>query len=503
MSHTSPLRTFTSFTLGTVPLSRRVQSRSYVSGPGVFLRIAIALIWALISFVWLRTRINGWQDAGGDMFHQRLLVLILMTVIGIAAVTALNMLQSGISGDEALTWLLLPMTPADRVRIALVRVMFARDGVLALTAVLTSVLAISLYDPVWAAVALVAGWLGVSTGTVGAVLGVSLWSGEPGVFRRLALVPMLGVVAAPGVMLWTGTVPVLPQPTLVGIAGSLMVVSLIGMTGGRATRLGMAYVRAVQLANAPGITRSARRIPGVSMLIRRLDLRRTPVAAMIAKDLLVQSRDWFFSLRFIVFFGSVPLFLQLRQLDTVIGWPIAQTLAIFAAVLTTYSLIDTCPSPIGIEGERLNLWLIAPTTHADLLRAKLAVFLVPLLFQGMGTVVLIGWWIGLPWIELASSLALTTLLVAGSVTFIVLGSAFDLRLDVPLESGMPTTIHEHVPDTAPRLWLLNISVLIVVSMAAVIWNVPPPGAAAILIAINTLVVVVTWTAATRHLRRLG
>lgn len=502
MSHTSPLLTFTSFTLGTVPLSRRVQSRSHVSGSGVFLRIAIALIWALISFVWLRTRINGWQDAGGDMFHQRMLALTFFTFTGVAALTALNMLQAGISGDEALTWLLLPMTPADRFRIAVVRVMFARDGVLALTTVLTSVLAISLSDPIWALVALVAGWLGVIAGAAGAVYGVCLWSAGSGISGRVALVPFLALLAVPGAMLWTGTLPVLPPPAVAVIAGLLLAGSLIGMTGGRATRLGMAYVRAVQLANAPGIARSARRVPGVRLIIRHLDSRRTPVASMIAKDLLVQSRDWFFSLRLVVFLASLPIFLQVRQLDAASGWPVVPTLAIFVAVLTTYSLIDTSPSPLGSEGERLNLWLVAPVTSEDLLRAKVAVFLAPLLLQGVATVLMIGWWTGLAGTELVVALTFTVLLVAGPVTFIVLGSTLDLRLDIPLESGLPTTFHEHAPHTPQRLWLLNISVVIVGLMGFVVWRVPAEGAVAILAAIDFLVAMVTWIAARRFLRTL-
>lgn len=502
MSRLGPLRTFTSFTLGTVPLSRTTQSRSRVGRAGIYLRLAIALIWALVSFVWLLTRINAWHDAGGDLFDQRMLALTFFTFTGVAAVTALNMLQAGIGGDEALTWLLLPMTPADRFRIAVVRVMFARDGALAFTTVLTSAVAISLSDPMWALVALVAGWLGVVAGASGAVFGVRLWSRESRGLGKVAVVPMLAVVAVPGVTLWSGAAPPLSPPVIAPIIGLLLVLSLTGMTGGRATRLGTTYVRAVQLANTPSLPRTVRRIPGVRMLVRWLDPRRTPVAAMIAKDLLVQSRDWFFSLRLLVFFGSLPIFLQLRQLETVSGWPIVPTLAIFAAVLTTYSLIDTSPSPIGSEGERLNLWLVAPVTGADLLKAKLAVFLAPLLLQGVATVLMIGWWTGLAGTELVVALTFTVLLVAGPVTFIVLGSAFDLRLDVPLESGLPTTIHEHVPHTPQRLWLLNISVVIVGLMGFVAWRVPAVGAVAILAAIDILVATVTWVAARRVLRTL-
>jgi len=138
----------------------------------------------------------------------------------------------------------------------------------------------------------------------------------------------------------------------------------------------------------------------------------------------------------------------------------------------------------------------------DLLRAKVAVFLAPLLVQGVATVLMIGWWTGLAGTELVVALTFTVLLVAGPVAFIVLGSAFDLRLDVPLESGLPTTIHEHVPHTPQRLWLLNFSVVIVGLMGFVAWRLSAVGAVAILAAIDILVATVTWVAARRVLRTL-
>lgn len=502
MNHPAPLRTFTRFTVGTVPLARTVQSKAGAGKGSTIVRITLAALWILVSFTWLLTRIDAWHDADGNVFYQRMLTLTLFTVTGIAALTALNMVQVGISGDEALTWLLLPITPADRFRVALVRVMFARDGVLALASVLSSVAAIALFDLVWAVAILIAGFLGVIAGAAGAVAGVCLWSAGRGFARWLVSVPMLAVVAAPGTMLWSGTVLALP-PLVVAIGSVALTGVLLASTTGRgATQLGTAYVRAVQLANAPGFPRAARQIVGVRMLTRVLGRHRTPVAAMIAKDLLVQSRDWFFSLRLVVFLVSLPIFLQLRQLDAVSDWPVVSTLAIFAAVLTTYSLIDTSPSPIGGEGERLNLWIVAPATHSDLLAAKLAVFLLPLLVQGVGMVALIGWWIGLARTELVIAMTLAVLLATGPVTFIVLGSALDLRLDVPLESGMPTTMHEHAPHTPQRLWLLNISAVIVGLMAFVVWRVPAAGAVPILIAIDALVVMVTWIAARRFLTRL-
>ena len=286
------------------------------------------------------------------------------------------------------------------------------------------------------------------------------------------------------------------------MADVLTIFSVLVVTGRGAAILGRSYISAVQLSTTPRATNRVRRIIGTTTLANRLELWRTPMGAMVIKDLLVQSRDWFFYLRVVVVIGSLPLFLQVRELDPLRGWTTVQLLACFVAVLTIYSLIDTSPSPIGSEGERMRLWLLAPTSHADLLWVKLGVYLLPLLLQSMVMVALIGSWIGMPWTVRLEAFALTALMVAGPVTFLVWGSACDMDIDLALESGMPTTIHEHVPNTAQRLWLLNLSVLLVSVMALATWRLEPYQAVFVLGTTDLLIAVLTWKAAVRYLHRM-
>jgi hypothetical protein len=130
----------------------------------------------VISSIWLRTRIDVWHAAGDDVLSQRLLWLTLTIFVAIAAVTALTMLETSMSGDEAILLLTLPLTSAERVMIALVRVVRDRTVVFVLmNAVITSV-TVSVSAPGWASVILMTAWLGLVLGSVGAIYGVCLWS---------------------------------------------------------------------------------------------------------------------------------------------------------------------------------------------------------------------------------------------------------------------------------------------------------------------------------------
>lgn len=63
-------------------------------------------------------------------------------------------------------------------------------------------------------------------------------------------------------------------------------------------------------------------------------------------------------------------------------------------------------------------------------------------------------------------------------------------------------MHEHVPITSQRLWLLNLGLLITGLMVVIVWQLPLAGAALALGIVDVLIVVIAWRAASRHLLRL-
>lgn len=435
------------------------------------------------------------MDAGDEVAAQRLFSLIVTAAIMAALMTALVTLETAISGDEPIVLLTLPLTSMERLWIAALRTMGDRRLFLVLTSVLASAAALVPVAPFWAASLLGVGWTGCIIGGASAICGVATWT-------RLASGRRLLTVAV-AVALIGSLVGITTRAQVTGESGTIVASFALGLsltTGlvvvNRAEWLGTVYVRAVQALATPAMSRGVRRVPG----IRWLSSRRGATAAMIAKDVLVQSRDPFLLLRIVVTAAALPLSLWLRQRDVLSGWSDVQFVSCLAAALTIYSLVDSTPSPIGAEGERLTLWVLAPTTISNLLIAKLAVFLPPLLIQGAVMVTSIGVWIGMPLAELVVLLVMVALLVAGPATFLVLASASDVHLDVALERGMLTTLHEHVPHTPRRLWLLSGTMLLAAAMILLVWLLPPLGAMPVLAATDVAIATVCWIAGQRFLR---
>lgn len=467
------------------------------SWPRVLARIAFGLLPALLGAVWLRVRLDGWMDASGDLAAQRLFSFVVAAAIAAAIVTALVSLDTAISGDEPIVLLILPLTPAERLWIATLRVVRDWRCMLVLTSVLASAAALAPVAPFWAFALLGGGSMGSVAGGAGAICGVVTWTRLPSGRRMLAVAIALAMFA-----ILVGISTRYPVSVEFGVVATGVVLGLCVTSSlllvNRAKWLGGMYVRAVQALATPAMSRTVRRVPGAVWIASR----RGATAAIITKDVLVQGRDPFFMLRVVVTVWALPAFLLLRQRDILNGWSDVQLVSCLVAALTIYSLVDTSPSPIGAEGERLGLWILAPTSLRALLLAKLGVHGLPLLFQGVVMVTVIGVWIGMSALELAAALVLVPLLIAGPVTFLVLVSASDIRLDVPLESGMPTTLHEHMPHSPRRLWLVNGTILLVATGTILVWWLPPIAAILLLVVLDATVAKVCWTTGHRALRSL-
>lgn len=499
-SESDPVGVVSHLAVRSLPIPRAGDRRSW---PRRLIPIVSGLAWMVLGSIWLHARIQGWESAGADVASQHFLTIALASIFASAVITGLAMLQTSISGDAALLLLTLPLSPAERLGVALVRTAGDSRTILTGMSAAAGACTVALSDPWWASVIAMALLIGFVIGSIGTIYLVCLWTDGSWSARGILLVGVAAALMLPIWLRWRDQMPELHAGATAGSALALTASAGFAITGGRAAALGRAYVRAVQIAGIPATSHSVRRIAGVTPLAGRLQLRRDPASAMIVKDLLVQSRDWFFSLRIIVTLATLPLFLQVRKLDLLDGWTTVQLAVCLTGILAIYSLVDTAPSPIGGEGERLSLWLLAPTGPGDLLRAKLAVFLLPLLIQAAIMGGLIGIWTGLSTTSIVGALALTSLMVTGPAWFLILGSSFDLRLDLPLESGLPTTLHEHAPVTPQRLWLLNLSLLMTGLMVVAVWKLPLAGAAFALVIIDAVIAVTTWRAAFRHLLRLA
>lgn len=461
-------------------------------------RIGFALLPAVLGAIWLRFRLDGWVAAGEDVTAQRLQVVVVTTGITAAIVTAIVTLERAISDDDMLILLTLPLTPSERFRIAAVRIVRDWRCALVLTGILISAVALAPVEPFWALILLASGWIAFVSAVAGTITGVVAWSRLAGGRRLLGLAVPLAMMGLLVSVAARRHIQAEADTIVAGIALGLALLATLTITGGRAERIGRLHILAVQALATPSAPRTVRRVPGTTWLASRPG----PAAAMVAKDVLVQSRDPFMILRIVVTVAALPVFAQVRKLDIVSGLPDVQLVACLVAALTIYSLLDSMPSPIGAEGERLSLWWTAPVTLHDLLIAKLAVYGPPLLLQGAVMVTVIGGWTGMTSPELAATLTLAILMIAGPVTFLTWTSALDLRLDIQLESGMPTTLHEHVPHTPKRLLLFNGAPLIAALMTVVVLRMPFPVAALFLASIDGAIAFGCWAVALHSLRRI-
>jgi hypothetical protein len=302
-----------------------------------------------------------------------------------------------------------------------------------------------------------------------------------------ALVVVLGVRALPWIAL------ILLGPGLVlGLA-----------LGPLADRLGRLYERAFQALL--GANPRPRRRRFVHLLTRGLARRRTPAAALLARELLSRGRHWVDWARLGLVAGSIAGFPRLRPALLAHGLPDALTIPGTVALLAFLFLVDGSSSPIGAEGNRLALLLTAPLSPGELLRAKLAALLAPLLLGGVAAALLLGALAGLGGSELAAGVVASGLLVTGLAALFAWGSAWDGDLGLEIETGLQGLLQEQSPLTPVRAFLVALGGLFLaagIGGLAAFRTLPATLGLAALAGLDVLVLGLAWRAGLGGLRRL-
>jgi hypothetical protein len=293
--------------------------------------------------------------------------------------------------------------------------------------------------------------------------------------------------------------PHLPDPLPVVALAALALAAAAGPLAGP---LGALYASAYRTLEArPGLRR-APTPPGVRPLARWLGRRRDVVGALLVKEMLTQARtpfNWARAAAVVAYLVPFPWVAahaaaaHLGRAPTVVGY--------FAAICLL-SLIDAAPSPIGAEGNRLALFLVAPVGAASLLRAKLLAFLAPVVALGLSLGLLLGVWTGLPPGELLVATAQVALIAAGATTLLTLGSVWDAEPDLAVEGAAAALLVEQLPGTARRLGLVGLCLVLLAGLLQLAWRLPPPLVLPSLALADAALLGATWPAARRRLRAL-
>lgn len=452
--------------------------RREVSGQAGRLALPMTLLrLTLLAFIATRiwTMTGSWTELPTPDMERRLWLLMGGSWLGIALLAALTTLQTAMARQEIGLMLPLPLDTTARWRLVLWRAassfgMLTAGGALAVAAALMR------FGLDWAITWVL--WLPASV-CLGVLLPLFVtWLLNGGHPRRRAMLVTVGALAALGTMIaLTARQPERSSlPPLALIPDALLIT---GATAGFGARwLGRWYLRLAQtLVTAP---RRARDYLGpLSRTLGSLLARwRAPWAAIALKELRVQARDVFVLLRIAVMLGALPLFIAVEpQLPAWAGG--ASTLpAAFALVLAVYAAIETTPSPLGGEGNRLTLALLHGVPPRDLIAGKALAVTAPLVAQMWIMAGLVAAWSDAPPLPVTAALLTATIAVASIGTVLTCLSAGDIDLQQPVESATQALLVEHVPASPRRVATLGVTLALAAGAAGAILTLPWPASLA-------------------------
>jgi hypothetical protein len=168
--------------------------------------------------------------------------------------------------------------------------------------------------------------------------------------------------------------------------------------------------------------------------------------------------------------------------------------------LSLLHIIEVAPNAISGEGNRLALYLTAPLALSHILRAKLILFLLPVLSESIVIGLLLSWQLALALNQVAFALAAIVLIVLGNVTLLVLGSAWDENLNLAIEGTLQAILQEEVPVSPRKMGLFNLSVLLFALMFLLLWKAPALLALVGLVVLNALIIIGMWRFSHAQLR---
>lgn len=463
--------------------------------------LAVGLAFSVVIGLWsagqLSLHLHQWQTQGPGAVDRGLWSLCWLTWSGMSGLTILSGVLRAWGDDESLVLFTLPLTAATRFR-ALFGSFFIENlwvwlflevGVTGY--VLLSVLA-------WHALAwLVLLQLGVVVAMLCVLLAMFLVTQyllprERKKTRRavaavlvlvlVALLLLKGKIDVRAFMLWL-------RPEVVIV---LFVLFLAGILGPFAEPAGRLYYAAFVTTQSWDRSQKAATFPGIRVLTRVFARRRTLTGALFVKMLLNQSRNFVAWARIGMVLIVLILFPQLHAVAAHAGWSDTLFVAGFAAGLALLGVAEQAPSAISGEANRLTLYLSAPLDFANVLRSKLLLFVLPILIQGLAVALFLAWRFALASGQTGFALVAMALMIVGTLTLFVWGSAWDEDLSLVVEGMTQTMLQEETPITPRRMWLLNLGLVTFAAMVLLLWKFPPVLALTALAILDAAIVLSMW-----------
>ncbi len=451
----------------------------------------------------LLTRIQQWQISGNATLTTNLWLLCIGIWIGMSFFVIIGMM-SALGSDETLLLFTLPIPPTTRFR-AFYSTFFVQNlwnWLLLEIGCVGYVLATTLR-----AQGLL--WLLLLQGGVAIVVACTLVLAL--LFIRYILVPkyvrtriitlvFCALLVLPLVLSILAQIQgqraiqnSLPLAHLAPVPILTVFIGLLLITLGPLSRpLGNLYMQAFRGLQSGGSTKNAFTLPGMHLLQRALTQRSSLLTALFAKSLLNQSRNWFFWLRLVFSIVLIVLFPLIHTFFTHYGFSATIQVIAYASGVAIWHVLEVAPGAISSEANRLALYLTAPLKLAQIIRAKLILFLLPVLIEGLFVALFLSWQVKLSPSQLAFVLITVFCIITATITLPVLGSPWDEDLDATVEGRIQALIQEETPISPKRMGLLNLSVLLFVGMLLIVWKVQALFALVSLVGIVIVGLVSMW-----------
>lgn len=467
---------------------------------------AFNLAFSAWSITQLAVHIQQWQAAGPGAVNAGLWSLCLLTWSGLSFFTIIGV-QRALSDNKSMLLFTLPIEPATRFR-ALFGSFFIENlwPWLLLQAMIpgyTLPFRLGWRALAWL-FALESGIIITVFCTLIATLLVIRYLLPHGrikvrIATALALALILALIALFAAKIAPGVVASWPRPEIIGLLFTLLLIVVLGPGAAPCGRL---YAGAFYTLQSRDRARRAFTLPGARALSRIFERRRDLVGALFARAAFNQSRNLLTWLRLALILVALMFFSPLRSALAHYGFPDTLLAAGYAAGLAILQIIETGPCAISGEGTRLALYLTAPFDLLSILRAKLALFLLPVLAEGSAVALFLSWRLGLTLSHVCFVIVAAALIVIGCTTLPVLGSVWDLDLNLVVEGATEAILQEEAPVSPRRMALFNLCLLLFGAMFLLLWKLPAVAVLAGLIALDLALIIGMQSLSCKHLQKL-
>ncbi len=264
-------------------------------------------------------------------------------------------------------------------------------------------------------------------------------------------------------------------------------------------RLGSVYEQALLV----GTQDDAVKTPfWAAFLLREARRARNPFGAFLVRSLRCRSRLWFNSVRFVGVLAVTFLFPKSLTFLTRHGFSATEQLSLWLIGLIFLLMIDGAPNPTGSEANRMTTLFAAPLTAAQILHAKLGVYLFAFVSYAVVLAAMLTWQGDLATRVGLIALGQTFPIVLGLSALFVFGSAFDINLSRSLGIGFMAKLHEEAPTTPVALGLVFCAGAWVLSQGFVMHQFDSAAQVAVLWATNLTLAVTCRRLALYQWRRV-